>query len=189
MEHLEGILVSRNEHINTSAAGADIEGSNLFFRIYSPSNTFSNLTKTDRFTFSLTDDRELFYRGALIGHDNEVQELRNEELKKDDGHPYPEGASKVFFCSIIFRQIKTVKDEYGCSDVLFVKTKVTKSIGEGEYIQREDPHVNALVHASRYHIASPEQKKQIRSRVRKILKNEEDNLSQKILDHVGAANK
>lgn len=185
MEHLEGILVSVNEHINTSAAGADTEDSSMSFRIYSPSNTFSNLSKNDKFTFSLTDDPEQFYRGAVIGHNSDVQELPDDELKKDGEFRYPKEATKVFFCNIVDREIKTIKDGYGEADVLFVKARVKKTKGRGHHIQRENPYVDALVHASRYHMSSPEQKKQLRRKVRIILKNKEDNLSQKILDYVG----
>jgi len=184
MTHYEGILVSWNDHVNSAAMGAEIEGDQMHLNVYVPSNTYLNLNEAGRFTFSLTNSRELFYRSALIGHHNDVCELGCSDLAKEDEFYYPVSASITYFCEVEEEKKIKKKDEFGETVVFRFKAKIMKKEGGGEYIDRDDPVVDALVFASRYHLGDEEQRAKIRKKVQDILKGVDGDVADKVREHV-----
>ncbi len=188
MVHREGILVSWNHHVNAAAVGADIEKDEISFRIYKPADTAKNLEHNSRFTYSLTDTPELFYKAALTGADSSSGELDSEEIKEEDGFYYPVKATQTYFCKVTRITNDTVTDEYGTSDIRYIKAEILYHKGKGSYIQRKNPLVDAMVHASRYRIANDEaMKERIRRKVTEILKDEKGELADKIRKKVGVS--
>lgn len=185
MTHHEGILVTWNRSINVSACGAEIEGDEIKLRIYEPSDTASNLEIDSRFTFSLTDDPSLFYKAALTGQNSPgVQELDDEELACEDDFLHPEYASQVYLCRVEGMDEECESDSYGVVDILAVSGKVIDKKGEGPFIEREDPLVDAMVYATRLHVADEEQRDELKQKIKDILKGEENDIAEKILDHL-----
>ncbi len=188
MVHREGILVSWNHHVNAAAVGADIEKDKMSFRIYKPADTAKNLEHNSRFTYSLTDSPELFYKASLTGADSSSCELDSEEIKEEDGFYYPVKATQTHFCKISKITPGVVTDEYGTSEILDLEAEILSHKGKENYIQREDPLVDAMVHASRYQILdAPAMKDRIRRKVTETLKDERGELADKIREKVGVS--
>ncbi len=169
MTYLEGILVSSDGHVNTAAMGARIQGDTLHARVFIPSDTARNLGKNHRFTFSLTADPELFFKGALTGHDSPGEpELEEDEMVSTDGFYYPKKASKVHFCHITSIIKRTVRDEYGRGELLDVTASILRVQGDERFIGREHPLVDVMVHLSRYSMVGEEQKRVMEARVKEL---------------------
>ncbi len=180
-------MISWNGHVNASAIGADIDRDELElkFRVYCPSDTERNLRVNPRFTYSLTDNPRLLFKAALTGNNQPVCELnKGEILAKDDFH-YPRDATRVYFCQLKDSLHGTVTDEYGSSEYYEHTASILHHHGDGVSIGREDPHIDAMVYASRYNLVDGEKiKNEIRQRVKKILKGEKGDLTERILMHV-----
>ncbi|MFW6040740.1 MAG: DUF447 domain-containing protein [Thermoplasmatota archaeon] len=186
MKKIEGILTSWNHKINVSAAGGHIKDKNITLCIYRPSDTARNLEENDIFSFSLTNDEELFFKASLTGrNDPEYQELSSDELIEQNSFMYPKQASITFFCKIDDRTETVEEDEYGKAMILEIESTIQKRIGMGYYIGRENPLVDAMVHASRIHLADEKQNERIKNKVKEILKNESSHIASNILKHVG----
>ncbi len=184
MTHHEGILVTWNEHINASAAGADIEGHTISLDIYRPSDAAENLTSNDRFTFSLTDDPRLFFQAALTGHNSGKSELDDRELHHEEEFWWPKNATSVHLCSVEKREETKMSDEYGETRLLAVKGTIEERRSQGPYIERENPLVDAMVHASRLHVAEGMQKEKLKEKIKELLKNEDGKVVRDIIDYV-----
>ncbi len=124
---------------------------NLLFFLYFPSDTARRLDEGIPFTFSLTNDPELFYRAALTGHDEpNMPELDLHDLEeKGERYLYPSKASKTYFCEVKRTEVIKETDQYGEAKIKLIEGKILEKKGEGEYIGRENPLVDAMVHASR----------------------------------------
>lgn len=185
MTHYEGILVSWDGHVNSAAMGAEIEEENIVVNVYIPSNTYLNLKEEGRFTYSLTGDRELFYTSALTGHHDDVCELGCSDLAKKDDFYFPTKASRTYFCEVLDQERITERDEFGTADIFQFKGKILRREGDGDHLGREDPVIDALVHASRYHLGDKEQKERIRKKVIEILRGEKGDVARKVREYVG----
>ncbi|MFO8109476.1 MAG: DUF447 family protein [Thermoplasmata archaeon] len=186
MVHREGILVSRDGWTNTAAMGADIDDDLIRFRIFRPSDTAENLKKNKQFTFSLTDDPIIFYKAALTGYNSPQPELREEELIHRDIFYYPKKATRVFFCEVSSTREVSTRDDYGTADILEVKAVVLDTQGDGPYIDRDDPLVDAMVHATRYAIATGERKKELEERIEGLLDDLESPIARRIKEWMEA---
>ncbi|MGM0509678.1 MAG: DUF447 domain-containing protein [Thermoplasmatota archaeon] len=202
MTHYEGILVSWNDHVNSAAMGADIEGDRMLLNVYVPSNTYLNLKEEGRFTgkpvgspdtyraepskftYSLTNSRELFYKSTLTGHHDDVCELGCSDLAKKDDFYYPTSASVTYFCKVESEKKVKKKDGFGETDIFRFEARILEKEGDGVYIDRDDPVVDALVYASRYHLGDEEQRAKIRKKVQDILKGVEGDVADKVRDYV-----
>ena len=185
MTYFEGIIVSKNHKVNVSAAGAELEKGIMKMRIYRPSDTAKNLENYNKFTFSLTADPDLFYKAALRGqNDPKIQELDDEELVRNNEFLYPEKASIVYFCKIKDREEISEKDKFGEVKILEIKAEIIDKKGSGDYIQRENPLVDAMVYATRKHVADEGQIEKIIEKVKNLLKDEEGELASKIIAYV-----
>lgn len=185
MPRYEGILVTWNSHVNTSAAGADIDKDKIELEIYSPSDTARNLHATPSFTFSLVNDPTLFYKASLTGSNEPgFSELPENAVEERSGYYYPKDASVVHLCEVKEYSKHEIQDEFGKSVVFEVKGEVTKKIGKGEFIQRENPLVEAMVHATRLSLLEGKRKEKLRGKIYKTLENQNDELSKKILEYV-----
>ncbi len=186
MSYYEGILVTTDHRPNAAAIGAKIEGETIESRIYSPSDTAQRLDEGIRFTFSLTTDPELFYRASLTGHnDPDISELSTGDLKEEGrDFIYPSEATKTYFCEVKSTERIKERDKYGRANIKLIEGEILKERGVEKYIDREDPLVDAMVHASRMFVADEGQKEQIRKKVKFILQDNESDLKQKILDFV-----
>ncbi len=185
MPIFEGILVTWNSHVNTSAVGADIEENQIEINIYHPSDTARNLRENHKFTFSLVNDPYMFYKASLEGIDEPgYNELGEDSMKCQDGFYYPIDASKVYFCEVSDRQNYEVEDELGTALVSKVLGSVVKKFGEGDYIQRENPLVDSMVYATRVPLAEGEYKKKLKEKIYKNLENQECELAEKLLDYI-----
>ncbi len=180
-------MISWNHHVNASAIGADIniDEGELNFKVYCPSDTERNLESNPNFTYSLTDSPELFFKAALTGNNRPGCELNQDELVVKGGFYYPRDASRIFFCQVKDSESGNVIDEYASSEYYGHKAVILDRQGEGAYIGRANPYVDAMVYASRYNVVeSGEQKNKIRQRVKNILKDEKRALADKILMYV-----
>ncbi|MBS3816988.1 MAG: DUF447 family protein [Candidatus Thermoplasmatota archaeon] len=188
MAYYEGILTSTNHLINSAAIGAEIKEDKIVCEIYRPSDTARNLDENKRFTFSLTADPTLFFKGSLTGHnDPDYEEIGEEELKKEEDFFYPVNSTKTYFCRVKDIDEKKVRDEYGGSELKKVTAPIIEEKGEkNNYIGRKNPLVDAMVHATRIYVADERQKKKIREKVREILKDNESELKKKILEFIEA---
>ncbi len=184
MTHYEGILVSWNDHVNSAAMGAEIQGDEMLLNVYVPSNTYMNLKEERHFTYSLTDDRELFYKSTLTGHHDDICELGCSDLIEKDGFYYPVKASVTYFCQVEGENRVKKEDEFGATEIFQFKAKILDKKGSGENIDREDPVVDALVYASRYHIGDEEQKIEIREKVLQILEGVEGHVADMVSEYV-----
>ncbi len=185
MPYREGILVSSNDWINTAAAGAEIEDEMIALRLYRPSDTARNLSHIDRFTFSLTDDPLLFFKASLTGHDTGEPELKDAELVREGPYAYPERATKVYFCRVRSRKESTLHDRYGSVDILNVNAKIESVLGEGPFIDRSDPRVDAMVYATRYPIATGSQREQIKEKIEGLLQEDDSTVGRMIMGWLG----
>jgi len=185
MTHYEGILISSNEVINASAAGAEINQNILYLRIYHPSDTSRNLEINSRFTFSLTKNIYLFYLASLTGHNEpKTSELGKEGLLEEDGYYFPKEATLTYFCKVINIEKKEGKDRYGNYSLKRITAEVESKMGRKEYLTRENPYLDSMVYASRIPVAGKEQTEKIKNKVKKILKNKNTKLSKKIISYV-----
>ncbi|MFO7792397.1 MAG: DUF447 family protein [Candidatus Saliniplasma sp.] len=183
MRRYEGILVTWNSHMNTSAAGARLEEGFIELDIYHPSDSARNLRKNPRFTFSLVDDPSLFYKASLKGHDEPgYQELAEDLMENKAGFYYPQTASIVHLCEVSDLQDYELEDELGKTTVSKVNARIIEKFGEGRYIQREDPLVDSMVYATRVPLAEGKYKEKLKEKIYKILENKEDKITEKILD-------
>lgn len=173
--------------MNAAAIGADIDrdSGELNFRSYRPSNTSVNLVVGSRFTFSLTEDPKLFFKAALTGNNSSKPELSKDELCSKEGFFFPKESVMTFFCRINDMDPGSVVDEYGESEYLDYQADILRVSGSGEGIGREDPLVDAMVHASRYHIADEEKKRELRQTIKDILTGESSEFAIKIIRYVG----
>jgi len=185
MAWYEGILLTWNTHLNAAAVGALLEEDSIELKIYNPSDSAKNLKENNRFTFSLTDDPYLFYKAALTGHDTiNFMEFEEDEIETEGEFFYPKKAARVHLCEVLeFNEVE-IQDELGHSIVTNVSGHIIEKIGHGDYIQREDPRVDAMVHASRIPLAEGEYKKRLKEKIYKILKNQNDDLADKILKYI-----
>ncbi len=186
MAYYEGILVTKENRPNAAAIGAEIDADKIGSQVYFPSDTARRLDEGIPFTFSLTNDPELFYRAALTGHDEpNMPELDLHDLEeKGERYLYPSKASKTYFCEVKRTEVIKETDQYGEAKIKLIEGKILEKKGEGEYIGRENPLVDAMVHASRIFVADGKQKENIRKKVNSILAETESDLKQKILDSV-----
>ncbi len=184
MEYREGILVSEGGWVNAAAIGAEISEKHIFFAIYRPSDTAANLEENMRFTFSLTDDPWLFYKAALTGHNTPFPELSEDELKGCPPFIYPSKATCIYFCRVNKISRERKKDEYGLASLYKVTADILEKRGEENYIGRDNPLVDAMVYASRYHIANKRQKDIIRNKIGQILEGIDDRLADKVKIYV-----
>ncbi|MEF8873127.1 MAG: DUF447 domain-containing protein [Candidatus Thermoplasmatota archaeon] len=172
MVYHEGILVSSNEVVNAAAIGADIETQKIRCRVYRPSDTARNLEPREKFTFSLTDDPSLFFKGALTGRDEpDNAELSEEELSRQDAFFYPDRATKVYFCRVESTSEKKITDRYGETRLKRVEGKVLfeEQKNKGQHLDRKNPLLDAMVHASRLPVADERQRKDLQKKVRSVL--------------------
>ncbi len=180
-------MVSWNHHVNAAAIGVgiDMNRRELTFRVYHPSDTARNLGVCANFTFSLSDSPELFYKAALTGNNGPGSELSPDELVTEDGFYYPRDASRIFFCRLESTVSGFANDKYGRTPYGEHKAYILGTKGEGVYIGRENPYLDAMVHASRYHIVTDEGlRDEIRRKVIDILKDEKGGLADRIILHV-----
>ncbi len=185
MPRFEGILVTWNAHLNTSAAGAVIEKDTINLDIYHPSDSAMNLQGHPKFTFSLTDDPSLFYKAALTGSNKpDFQEIPEDNMERHAGFYYPKDASVIYCCKVVDHNEYKIQDQYGTSVISKIKGTVVKKIGAGEFIQRETPSVDAMVYATRIPLTHGEQKEMLKEKIYKTLENQEDEVAKKILDYI-----
>lgn len=185
MVYLEGVLVTWEPSINVSAAGAEREDDGLNFHMYMPSDTARALSPGTSFTFTLTRDHELFYRAALTGMDEpSYQELEDEELIREDGHIYPREHGTVFFCEAVSSVTRVERDDYGDAVVKLVRAEIKEKRGEGKSLNREDPLLEAMIHATRLHVADDEQSRKLERRIKGLLEGEEGTVAKKIMDYL-----
>lgn len=185
MTYYEGVLVTDHDSLNAAAIGAEIDEARIGCQIYMPSDTARKLEDDVDFTFSLTTDPELFYKAALTGHnDPETSELEKDSLEREGPYLYPEQATRTYYCRVESNKEITEEDEYGEARIKLVEGKVLEIEGDLEHIGRENPLVDAMVHATRMFVADREQRKAIKERVENILKGHEYDLKRKILDFV-----
>lgn len=185
MNYYEGILVTNEDDSNVAAIGAKIDEDSMDSKIYMPSDTARRLEEGVKFTFSLTADPELFYRAALTGHDDpETSELSKDSLEREESFLYPKEATKTYFCRVESTKVITEKDEYGEARIKLVEGKVLEERGKGDHTGREDPLIDAMVHASRMYVADQDQRKAIREKVENILENDGSEVKRKVLDFV-----
>ncbi len=185
MTYYEGILVANGSSINAAAIGAEIDEGSIGSQVYKPSDTARKLKDGSRFTFSLTDKPELFYKVALAGHDRpQRSELSKDDLVKDGGFFYPKDATRIYFCEVKRTRTIKEKDEYGDTEIKLVEGEVLEKRGDGDHIGREEPLVDAMVYATRMYVADEEQKKSIKEKVEDVLAENDSNLKKKILDFV-----
>jgi len=185
MPRYEGILVTWNGHVNTSAAGALIENGSIELDIYHPSDSSRYLKENSEFTFSLVDDPALFFKAALTGVNKPgFQEISEEAMDRYFGFFYPKKASVIHLCKVkeIFEY--KVEDKYGESVVSKIKGNVIKKFGDGEFIQRENPLVDALVYATRVSLVEGEQREKLKEKIYKCLETQEDETAKKILNYI-----
>ncbi len=180
MVHREGILVSTDGWVNTAAMGADVDEDLIRFRIFRPSDTAYNLKEKKEFTFSLTDDPMLFYKAALTGHNTQEPELEEDELIDEDGLYYPKKATRVYFCRVISTEDISIKDTYGSAEILTVEARILRHTGEADFIGRENPLVDIMVHLTRYIISDDDKKEAIEGYVKSILEKEDSPTAEKI---------
>lgn len=190
MSYYEGILISSNKTLNTSAVGADVSEKHLQLRLYHPSDTSKNLEIGSKFTFSLTKSVQLFYKASLTGHNESNQsELSEDEVLERDGYYYPKEATKTFFCEVRSVEEKEGKDKYGKFLLKSIIGEIKNQKGkEDEYLSRDNPYLDSMVYASRIPVAEKEQKEEIKNKVRKKLKNEDTVLAKKIISYVEGEN-
>ncbi len=185
MTYYEGILVSSGESINSAAIGAEIEDSTLGCQIYRPSDTARNLNEGSRFTFSLTDDPLLFFKGALTGHDSPTEEeIEPEDLEEKDGFYHPEEANRVYFCEVKKFGEMSQEDEYGEAKIKLVEAEVLDVEGEDDHIGRDDPLVDAMVHATRMYVADEAQREELEKKIREVLSDIDSRLKDRIIRFV-----
>ncbi|MGM0404710.1 MAG: DUF447 domain-containing protein [Thermoplasmatota archaeon] len=185
MPRYEGILVTWNSHLNTSAAGAVIEKDTIKLNIYHPSDSIRNLQKHLEFTFSLTDDPSLFYKSALTGS-NELgyQEVSKVNMENQAGFYYPRDATVIYCCKVENIDEYKTQDRYGKSVVSKVEGIVMEKIGDGKFIQRENPLVDAMVYATRVPLVDGEQKEMLKEKIYKTLENQECEIAKNVLDYI-----
>ena len=185
MTHYEGILVSSNDVINTSAAGAEINDESLYLKIYLPSDTGRNLQVGKEFTFSLTDSIRLFYLASLKGHNQpEKPEVPKSKILEKDGYYFPKEAGKTYFCTVKNISKKEGNDKYGEFELKKIKAKIDKKEGQGDFLTRENPYLDSLVYASRIHVADEKEKEKIQKKVRELMKDKETELAKIIISYV-----
>ncbi len=185
MSYFEGILVTTNHRPNVAAIGAEIYEGRIGNQIYLPSDTGRRLEEGVRFTYSLTTDPELFYKAALTGHNEpKMPELISEELKEEKEFIYPSQATKTYFCEVKRTKMITQRDKYGKAKIKLVESGILEGKGAEDHIGREEPLVDAMVHASRMFVANKKQKERIRKKVKSVLEDTESDLKQKILDFI-----
>ncbi len=185
MTYYEGLLLSEDDRINLAAIGAEIEDSKLGCQIYRPSDTARNLKKGFRFTYCLTDDPSLFFKGALTGHDDpDYSEIDEDRLKEEEGLSYPKKATRVYFCDVERTTEIKEEDEYGEARIKLVEAKILEKKMQGEYIGRENPLIEAMVPASRMYVAEGEQKSTLERKVKTSLPESDSDLKDRILDFV-----
>lgn len=185
MSYYEGILISSNKVINVSAAGAEIKEDKLLLKIYHPSDTSRNLDLGSNFTFSLTDDLELFYTASLKGHDEPSKaELTDEEIFERNGYYYPKKATKVYFCEVTDITTTEGKDEYGEYTIKRISAKINEEEGEEKYLTRDNPYLDSMVYASRVLVSNEEQRKKIKNKVKELLRKRDTDLAERITTYV-----
>lgn len=185
MPRYEGILVTWNSHLNTSAAGALIENDIIKLDIYHPSDSARNLRSRPEFTFSLTDEPSLFYKAALTGtNKSKYQEISEENMEEHADFYYPKKASVIYCCRVSDQHEHKINDRFGKSVISKVQGEIVIKIGNGEFIQRENPLVDAMVYATRVPLVDGEQKEDLKEKIYKTLENQEDEVAKKILDYI-----
>ncbi len=193
MTYYEGILGTSNDWPNFAAVGAEITGSKIGGRLYLPSDTGTRLVEGKSFSFSLTDNPNIFFKAALTGHNKKnQQELGDDEFIQKNGYVYPTQASKVYLCKTKKTKIVRRTDRYGEAKIKLFEGEILEKIIEcEEYLSREDPCLDALVYATRLPLADNEQKQELIREIDKILnkikknsKQEDKKTKEKILDFV-----
>lgn len=185
MTYYEGILATKGVWHNFAAIGAEIVESKIGGKVYLPSDTADRLEEGKRFTFSLADEPELFFKAALTGNNrSDYCELKTSGYEVDGEFVYPKRATKIYFCKIKKTKLIEQEDEYGEAEIKLFEAEIIRKEGELEYISREEPHVDAMVHASRFNIADKEQKKKIQNQVESILSDVQTDLKKKILEYI-----
>lgn len=189
MTYYEGILLSSNKFINVSAAGADVDEDIIRLNIYSPSDSARNLRVGSRFTFSLSQSLELFYKASLTGHDkSETAELSSDEILEENGYYYPKETTKTYFCKVTGIEEKEGKDEYGAYRIKKITAEINSEKGEEKYITRKNPYLDSMVYASRIPVSNEEQRKKLRKKVNSLLKDKNDDLAKRIKSYVTGEN-
>ncbi len=187
MTYYEGILVTDGDTPNAAAIGAEIEDGRLGSQIYLPSDTGRKLEEEVKFTFSLVDRPDLFFKAALTGHDEPGEsELSEERLVEEDGFLYPNEATKIYFCKVGKIKIISEEDRYGEANIKLIEAEILEEKGSGDNIGRESPLIDAMVHASRMFVADQEQKLELKKKIENILDESGSELKHKILDFVEA---
>ena len=189
MSYYEGILISSNKVINASAVGAEVKDDKLLLKIYHPSDTTRNLGLDSKFTFSFTDDLELFYKASLTGHDepNEA-ELSEDSIFERNGYYYPKKATKTYFCKVIDVKVTEGKDEFGGYTIKRIRAKINYEEGEGKNLSRKNPYLDSMVYASRIPVSNNEQKTKIKKKVNDLLENKNDELAKRIIEYIEGEN-
>ncbi len=185
MKRYEGILVTWNSHVNSSAVGARIKEQLIELDIYHPSDSARNLQDHPKFTFSLVDDPDLFFKAALEGQDQPgYEEISPKSIMEKAGFYYPKKASLVYLCEVFELSDYEIEDELGGATISKIKGRIIEKFGEGGYIEREEPLVDAMVYATRVPLAKEEYKKKLKEKIYNILENKEGKTAEKILDYL-----
>ncbi len=182
MTYHEGIVVSWDDFLNAAAMGGDLEGKSITLRVYRPCDTAENLSVGSRFTFSLSCSHELFYKAALTGHNRTgYSELDKDELQKSEGYFFPKHATKTYFCEVIDQEETHEKDEYGEARIKRIRGEILEERGEEKGLSREDPLLNAMVHATRLPLADERQKRLLTKKIESLLEKSTENEDMKEL--------
>ncbi|MEM3445509.1 MAG: DUF447 family protein [Thermoplasmata archaeon] len=173
MRVIETVVVTRNSHINAAAIGVWKEGGFYFLRVFEGSNTFANLLKNEKFSINFVSKEQLhiLLRCALVGHNNNVQELDTNAFLFWNDVPYLKESFSVIAC-VEHRELVFVEDWVGRARCLLVRAREVQSFGELKgIVSREEfiPILEAAVLATKYLDASDRAKMEIRSKLDSLL--------------------
>lgn len=169
----EAIVLTTNAHINAAAIGVYSEGKIYRMRVFANSNTYANLSKNDYFSINFVGEERigLLVRSALLGHNNEYQEIKNEEILFWHDVPYLKEAHTII-ARVLSRESREIEDWVGKTSCLIVSAIEVEKIGEAcGRISRQKfiPILECAVLASKYFDAKAEAKLKIRREVANIL--------------------
>ncbi len=170
----ETIVTTTNSLPNAAAIGISLIDDMIQMKVFAGTNTYSNVKRNRRFAvnFVSKDQLDLLIKAALTGHGSKEREFPNEHYLYDEGIPHLIQVKNYLLCEVEQSTEKQMKDKIGRCDVLEIKARILKCIaGEdvSPIIMKENPLVEALIHATRYSISKGKVKADYKKKVKYYL--------------------
>lgn len=176
----ETIVTTMNSLPNAAAIGIMLVDDTIQMKVFAGTNTYSNVKRNGRFAINFVneDQLDLLTKAALTGHNSKEREFPDECYLYDEGIPHLAQIKNYLLCEIEQSSEKQIEDKIGRCNVLKIRAKILKCVvGEdiSPIIMKENPLVEALIHATRYGISKGKVKLDYRKKVKYYLDSAVDN--------------